>query len=65
MTELKLKPCPFCGGKVVIGQTAYVSRSNDCLVPGLFAITHQSCGIYILDKSEEAVAERWNRRTGE
>lgn len=57
MDEIKLKPCPFCGGEALINKAGnlYVAKcaaTNNCLV-------HPWVGRY--DNKAEAI-EAWNRR---
>ena len=52
--EIKLKPCPFCGGNDVVAEETYMSgyvRCRGCGAEGGFRYSH-----------DEAVAA-WNRRT--
>ncbi len=52
--EIKLKPCPFCGGNDVVAEETYTSgyvRCRGCGAEGGFRYSH-----------DEAVAA-WNRRT--
>lgn len=78
MSEIKLKPCPFCGGEAV-----YVTSSNNsshCCVGFDFEVKCKECkvgipGRYemkfylgengelkILADERPKAAERWNRR---
>lgn len=63
MGEIKLKPCPFCGGKAefALGEEyrEEYKQSNDW-------IERNSCGAETacFDTPEEA-AEAWNNRAGE
>lgn len=55
MDEIKLKPCPFCGGKTVFNEDIY----GDC-------ISCDECEIVFatsdLHTSKKQLAEAWNRR---
>jgi len=56
--ELKLKPCPFCGGDV---------KENDIVTyDGFFFVRCQTCIAYgpYEDSNAEAV-ETWNKRHGD
>lgn len=56
--EVKLKPCPFCGGKA---ETDYAW--DDYNNPGVHC---NDCGAYVFDyNSEKKAIEKWNRRTNE
>ncbi|MGR3292522.1 MAG: Lar family restriction alleviation protein [Candidatus Scalindua sp.] len=47
---MKLKPCPFCGGKAQ---------------RGIMNVWCENCGVETRldsDASQEEIAERWNRR---
>lgn len=62
MSEIELKPCPFCGGKAIIHVSAGVS------------VICQKCGcrtISLVDRSSQGepcgdaiyrVTDKWNRR---
>ena len=55
MSEIKLKPCPFCGGKASIHKWKYADD---------YDVTCESCGVMV-DKnymSEAEAAEAWNTR---
>ena len=64
MSNIKLKPCPFCGGKVRIKHDADGTPSG----------VHCKCGAYVrflfvpkvmgesFGAIQERIAERWNRR---
>ena len=53
MSEIKLKPCPFCGGGAAIGRHGdnYFAECCKCGARTWFL------------KSAEKVAEAWNRRS--
>lgn len=78
MSEIKLRPCPFCGGKAV-----YMTKSNasDHYCAGFnFEVGCEGCGISlpgrykirfslsengelnILNDERPIAAEKWNRR---
>ena len=57
MDKIKLKPCPFCGGKALIKKTGGIyivmcAATNNCPV-------HPFIGCY--DNKAEAI-DAWNRR---
>lgn len=58
MDEIKLKPCPFCGGEAKIIVSGGCD-GEDCLV----WVCCDECGAEsaLLDSTEEATAA-WNRR---
>lgn len=58
MAEIKLKPCPFCGGEAKL-RVSGGCDGEDCLVWAYCV----KCGAdsALLDTAEEA-AEAWNRR---
>lgn len=58
--ESKLKPCPFCGGRALIGVHICIKERKT------YYTTHcQKCGVSDLKhhKSEDEAIEAWNRRT--
>lgn len=55
MTELKLKPCPFCGGKAFI-----VDGKMIMCVCGATMKSFNDWKPF----TEQEVVERWNRRVG-
>jgi Lar family restriction alleviation protein len=58
MSELKLLPCPFCGGDATIGANEYYDGANT------FYIYCTSCGVQQMTtkiRTDEAIAA-WNRR---
>lgn len=64
MSEIKLKPCPFCGGKVTIMRL-------ECLENGFvsYYVSHDgfsSCAYEIKQRSAsetmQEAANKWNRR---
>lgn len=79
MPEIKLKPCPFCGGKAEIDDysettpfseeiTYFFVRCSKC---GCRAFTSDTmCNLYyekdykeIVNKIKQELAKKWNRRT--
>lgn len=61
MNEIKLKPCPFCGGKahiqkLIAQQPYFVECDNE------FCIAGNSNASF---KTEEEAAKAWNRRVCE
>lgn len=69
MNDLKLKPCPFCGGEAVLVRE---NKSNEGYLYDLAAIKCRSCacnsGTYLIDTraNTEAAIQRlinaWNKR---
>lgn len=62
MGEIKLKPCPFCGGK------AYIQRLAMGALPYFVECGDESCianGISTSFKTERKAAEAWNKRAGQ
>lgn len=58
MSNITLKPCPFCGGEAEIRKDAcrgIFVRCNKCLI-GTQPVLH---------KREKVPIETWNRRIGE
>lgn len=59
MDELKLKPCPFCGGEAYIvgaeidGRAHYIAKCGAC---------YSTSGVMQMSRAEAAAA--WNRRAG-
>lgn len=65
MSEIKLKPCPFCGSsagiqKDITGKKAYHVVCNDRKCECLMV-----AGIPIWAESREEAAKAWNRRSNE
>ena len=65
MNEIKLKPCPFCGGEAVIhvgGGVCVICKECGCsttsLVDGNYQGKPHGGAIY-------RVVKKWNRRAGE
>ncbi len=67
MSEIKLKPCPFCGGEACYETPMHI------LTEGIMVIECKNCGAcpYVVpfkagkDETEKKneIAEKWNRRT--
>lgn len=64
MSEIKLKPCPFCGGKAIITR-------SECLENGFvnYYVSHSdifNCAYEIRQQSAsqtiQEAANKWNRR---
>lgn len=65
----RLKPCPFCGGKVLIiheakwgGDCYYNTLSVKCMTCGVRTMPRISDGYDGEPCSDEEIAEMWNRR---
>ena len=62
MSDIKLKPCPFCGGKAIFGLGEELRKKyqrNDDWVKCSWCGSETAC----YDTPEKA-AEAWNRRMG-
>ena len=62
MSEIKLKSCPFCGGKAEIHRTSGDEYYVDCSLENGFC--HAIPRTWDYSTPEEAV-EAWNRRAGD
>lgn len=69
MNEVKLKNCPFCGGKATIeikscndGYCSYHVKYIICENCGIQTREKVCDGYYHLYCSDEEIAEIWNRR---
>ena len=65
MSEIKLKPCPFCGGEAKVGVKTFdifnVGAYVFCAECGArTTITHSNTGLY--RKSEQLAIDAWNKR---
>ena len=62
MSEIDLKPCPFCGGKA--GMIASLSGREDRVWFVAKCTNHNCIGNYIniWDITPDKAAEAWNRR---
>lgn len=59
MSEIKLKPCPFCGGKAE-SCTPWMGMAYG------YWVRCEACGCETeVSSTEEQAAEAWNRRAGE
>ena len=58
-TDIKLKPCPFCGKPAHLWRTN-ISTYIEC--SEYSPRRHQVC---IIGKTDEAAAKKWNERKGE
>lgn len=54
MDNIKLKPCPFCGGKAKINK---IEQGR------LYEVECQYCYANVYDDTVEGAVEYWNRRT--
>ena len=62
--EIKLKPCPFCGGKAELLKDE-LGRTSDWWYA---ACSNLDCGIYAQTADRptpQEAAKLWNRRAGE
>lgn len=81
MSDIKLKPCPFCGGKAVFKPVS--NKSDHYSVGFLFEVECEDCGttlpgqynidfsftedgeINILNDLRFEAISKWNRRAGD
>lgn len=64
MTELKLRNCPFCGGKAKLRITSEICHGFDggqVKIDG-WKVACQNCGIETSLENRETAVEKWNRR---
>lgn len=54
MTEPKLKPCPFCGGKAKVWEELFMRFA--------WKIYCVNCGASVRAETEKDVVEAWNKR---
>lgn len=60
MTEIKLKPCPFCGKKPKTLTSEFGKRHNiECRNPDCH------CTVFASGTTKEEAAVKWNRRAGD
>ena len=57
MSEIKLLPCPFCGGEASISNNA--CKKGDTW---LWSIECANCGAFMDDEYDFHVIDRWNTR---
>ena len=66
MSEIELKPCPLCGGKVFLGIDYESSIEAITWRSNVYYIKCQSCGLIIYGSyGKNDIVNRWNRRVGE
>lgn len=81
MEEIRLKPCPFCGGKAIYNTTNNVSDHycvgfdfevgcEDCgmVLPGRYKLRFtlsEDGEPNILNDERSVAAEKWNKRAGQ
>lgn len=67
--EIKLKPCPFCGGKAKLLKDEIGNTADMCGAEWWYvACSKLDCGIYAetADRpTPQEAAKLWNRRVGE
>lgn len=62
MSEIKLKPCPFCGGEAF----CYVSGRIEPEMPDMFWVRCKKCDVVTKSyTTREKAIKKWNRRAGE
>lgn len=66
MSEIELKPCPFCGGMAYLGVDYENSEITTMFHDFVYYIKCRACGalIYGIHDRKE-ISDRWNRRAGE
>ena len=64
MSDIKLKPCPFCGGEPII---SYCAKRKDFYGRNIegTAIACDNCNATIFFRSRHLAIEAWNRRISE
>lgn len=67
MDKIKLKPCPFCGGKVTLRESIFTNREGKCLFCSVRCLT---CGVRAdfsngVAQSKKKTINAWNKRTPE
>ena len=71
MSEIKLKPCPFCGGEAYFRKPqkekggAFVSVGVECKKCGAYPYSTLCYEFLSESELQEAAAKSWNRRAGE
>lgn len=63
MREIKLKPCPFCGGEVKLDHAYnefYMVRCDNCCSVTTFGYTYK--GGMARDATRVETVKAWNRR---
>ena len=59
--EIKLKPCPFCGGEGDCNNTGLCTKDGE----SLWWVECGACGVSTSGHQKREMAlEAWNRRTG-
>lgn len=61
MSETKLLPCPFCGGKAIVSQDSdgyYVTCKNDCVVQMKSYLEREAINAWNNRKPVERILER-------
>lgn len=61
MNEIRLKPCPFCGGEGCLQEHIYVGYTNR------YGVVCLDCGVETrqFSRTKEDAVEVWNSRTNE
>ena len=59
VTEIKLLPCPFCGGEADIEEIPGSPYTDESYVYGVGC---KECNIGWYEDTKEEAIERWNRR---
>lgn len=63
MSEIKLKPCPFCGGEAILLTCSrlYILEQNK----GRRAVfcVNDDCGAVMYGSTQREAIDAWNRRT--
>lgn len=71
MSEIKLKPCPFCGNRALLAEGNYGKYLIECETCSLFFGIRVEDGTELVDgwratiNTIEEATKSWNRRTEE
>ena len=61
---MKLKPCPFCGGKAeCYSDKAYHLEEEEYITKTMCFVVCTECSALVSGNSMESAIDAWNRRT--